>query len=267
MKRFFSLAGKALLFLYVFLLTVVAGAQNVKTYIPPAAFQLKSVVVEEVYKNFPDLEPKAYIPALIEHESCLSLKHSRCWNTKSQLKTYWNPKETNRINREEGAGLGQLTRAWYKDGRLRFDSLTELKNKHKNQLVDLNWGNIYTRVDLQVRAIVLMTRDNYKSLYDVKDNWERLAMTDSAYNGGLSGLQKERRLCGLTKGCDPGKWFGHVENTSVKSTDVLYGGRSPKEINRAHVADILLTRLPKYRDNYWPQEEILDYWTEQEVIE
>lgn len=250
MKRLFSLAGKALLFLYVFLLGAAAGAQNVKTYIPPAAFQLKPVVVEEVYKNFPDLEPKAYIPALIEHESCLSLKHSRCWNTKSQLKTYWNPKETNRINREEGAGLGQLTRAWYKDGRLRFDSLTELKNKHKNQLVDLNWGNIYTRADLQVRAIVLMTRDNYKSLYDVKDNWERLAMADSAYNGGLSGLQKERRLCGLTKGCDPGKWFGHVENTSVKSTEILYGGRSPREINRAHVADTLLVRLPKYRAWY-----------------
>ena len=57
-----------------------------------------------------------------------------------------------------------------------------------------------------------------------------------------------------------------MENTSVKSTEILYGGRSPMEINRAHVVDVLFTRLPKYRDNYWPQEEVIDYWTEQEVI-
>ena len=91
-----------------------------------------------------------------------------------------------------------------------------------------------------------MTKRNWDSLYMIEDDWERMGMTDAAYNGGPGGLASDRRICGLKIDCDPNKWFGHVELTSNKSRKPLYGGRSAFDINRHHVKDVLITRRPKY---------------------
>jgi hypothetical protein len=176
------------------------------------------------------------VPALIEHESCISLTHSRCWQPTSRLKSA----------REEGAGLGQLTRAWRTDGTLRFDALAEMRQRHP-ALRELDWATIYQRPDLQIRALVLMSRGNWDALRGVPDYWERLAMADAAYNGGLGGVQNERRACHVRAGCDADRWFGHVEATCLKSRQPLYGGRNACDINRHHVADVLRTRMPRYR--------------------
>jgi hypothetical protein len=210
--------------------------QSPKTYIPPKAFQHFPTVIEEQQSHAPHLPSIPYIGALIEHESCISLKHSRCWETTSELKSA----------REWGVGLGQLTIAYNKDGSTRFDTLTELKNRHKEALKDLNWNNITKSPRLQIRSIVLLTNDNYVSLSTVPDPWERLKMSDAAYNGGRGGLQKERVACGLAKNCDPNIWYGHVEVFCLKSRAVLYGKRSACDINRDHVRDVFETRLPKY---------------------
>lgn len=223
-------------FLFMLLLPLMAVAQNTKTYIPPQAFQYFDTIKSESSKFMPELDQVYYLPGLIEHESCISLKHSKCWNPKSQLKS----------KREEGGGLGQITRAYTDDGKVRFDSLSDMAKRHKSELKELSWDNLYTRPDLQIRSIILMTRDNYRSLYDVKDNLERLKMSDIAYNGGLGGLQKERRVCGLAKDCDPNIWFGNVEKFCLKSKKPLYGGRNACDINRHHAEDVFHTRMPKY---------------------
>ena len=87
-------------YLAFFLLVVssLAFGQSVKTYIPPQAFEHKETIRYEINTFFPNIPEYNYIPSLIEHESCLSLKHSRCWKSTSELKS----------KREQGTGLGFL---------------------------------------------------------------------------------------------------------------------------------------------------------------
>lgn len=182
--------------------------------------------------------PKAaYLASLIEHESCISLKHSKCWNSQSRL----------RSDREEGAGLGQITRAFKADGSIRFDALSELKYKYPKELSELSWQVVYTRPDLQIRALTLMMRDNYQAFDKyVLDKHEAYAFADAAYNGGLGGVNHERRACKLTSWCDPNRWFDNVEKLCLKSKVALYGNRSACDINRHHVKDVINTRSDKY---------------------
>ena len=210
--------------------------QSIKTYIPQGAYVYKDAVLQQQQKYFPTIPLPAYSFSLIEQESCIHLKHKKCWNPKSQLKT----------SREEGAGLGQLTRAYREDGSLRFDSLQGIKNQYKQDLQDLSWSNIYQRPDLQIRAMTLMVRDTYKSLYDIKDPVHRLHFTDAAYNGGTRDIRKERIACGLKSNCNPQIWFDHVEHMKIKSTKPLYGTRSAYFINREHVEYVFHYRLNKY---------------------
>jgi hypothetical protein len=224
--------------LVVLLLPVLVFANaNVKTYIPKNAYEHLPTVKKEQQRLLPDFKYPEYFGGLIEHESCISLTHSRCWNSKSQLKT----------KREQGIGLGQLTRAYKADGSIRFDALSDIRRAHANELKELTWATVYQRPDLQIRAMLLMSKGNYNKLYNVKNEFERLAMTDAAYNGGLGGLLKERKQCGLKKNCDPQYWFGHIEKVCLKSKKALYAGRSACDINRHHVKDVLHTRMPKYK--------------------
>lgn len=217
-------------------------AIDARTYIPKNAGTYLPLVKTEVKTYFGELTIPWYAASLIEHESCISLTHSKCWNPASRFKTA----------REEGGGLGQLTRVYNPNGTIRFDSLAGMRQKYANELRDLSWSVLYTRPDLQIRALVLMSRDNYRALSMVPAPLERLAMADAAYNGGLGGVQKERRACGLRKGCDPNKWFGNVEKTCLKSKAVLYGKRNACDINRNHVVEVLTLRLNKYKPYFIP---------------
>ena len=214
----------------------LARAQDVRAYIPAAAEAHRSAFQAEQARHWPDHPRRELLPALVEHESCITLRHSRCWNPSSRLKSA----------REEGAGLGQITRAWHPDGRLRFDALQEMRERHP-ALREWSWANVYQRPDLQLRAVILKTRGDFQALRVVEDHGQRLAFADAAYNGGMGGVQKERRACGLKAGCDPQQWFGHVEHTCLKSRAPLYAGRSACDINRHHVHDVLVVRSPKYR--------------------
>lgn len=220
------------------LLASAANAQDVKTHIPANAHKHLPTLSAQVKEVWPAFFAPNYFGALIEHESCISLKHSRCWSPTSRLKT----------EREEGAGLGQLTRAYRKDGSIRFDALEESRRLDPKGLRDMRWDNIYQRPDYQMRVIILMTRQAWNRLSTlVPGSMERLAMTDAAYNGGLGGVLNERRACATRRGCDPNQWFGHVEHTCMKSKQPLYGTRSACDINRHHVHDVLHNRMPKYK--------------------
>lgn len=212
-----------------------ARAQDVRTFIPPSAQEHRAAFQAERQAHWPGHPRPAVLPALAEHESCISLRHSRCWNPTSRLLSA----------REEGAGIGQITRAFNPDGSLRFDALAEMRARHP-ALRELSWHTIYQRPDLQIRALVLKSRDDFTALGMIDDPMERLAFADAAYNGGMGGVQRDRRACQVAPGCDPQRWFNHVERTCTKSRAALYGKRSACDINRHHVYDVIVVRSPKY---------------------
>ncbi|MBC7621238.1 MAG: lytic murein transglycosylase [Candidatus Saccharibacteria bacterium] len=212
-----------------------AHAADVKTYVPPNAHKYIQLLKTEQLNRWPDHPRPELLAGLIEQESCLSLTHSKCWNPASKLKT----------PREEGAGFGQITRAYRTDGTQRFDSLQAMRETYPD-LSEWSWQNVYQRPDLQLRAIVLMSRANYQALRMVVATEPRLAFADAAYNGGLAGVQSDRRACGLKTGCDPQKWFANVEATCTKSRAALYGNRSACDINREHVEFVMRVRSSKY---------------------
>lgn len=229
-----------ILFALLIMLAGPVAAQNVATFIPPKAIELLPLVQKEACLIMPGFEYPYYFGSLIEHESCISLKHSRCWSPTSELKTA----------RERGLGLGQLTVAYNKDGSVRFDKLEELRTAYKQQLSELSWMTLKQRPDLQIRAIAVMTNASYKALFTVTAPWERIKFVDYAYNGGLGAVKKDRMLCGLKKGCNPQIWDGNVELTSAKSRAPIYGTRSAFDISRHHVHDVTVTRLPKYQQYF-----------------
>lgn len=216
-----------------------ARAESVQTFVPAAAQQLAPLALQEIEAYWPGMPSRSYLGALVEQETCTTLRHRSCWSPTARLKTA----------REEGAGLGQFTRAWGGDGRLRFDALAEVRALAPVDLQELSWDNVYQRADLGLRAVLVKLHDCDTRLQrlgrfgaDV-----RVAFCDAAYNGGAGGLQSDRKLCALKPGCNPGQWFGHVEHTSGKSRAKWQGyGQSAFDINREHVRMAVLVRRPKY---------------------
>ncbi|MBN9411330.1 MAG: hypothetical protein J0H69_19470 [Burkholderiales bacterium] len=209
--------------------------------VPAPAKTLAPLVVDEIERRWPEIPRRSYIGALIEKETCITLTHRSCWSTSARLKT----------SREEGAGLGQITRAWTADGALRFDALAETRAMAPQDLAELNWTSVYIRADLGIRAILVKLEDCDDRLKRLGsfEPLVRVAFCDAAYNGGWGGLQQDRRLCALKPGCDAGQWFGHVEHTSSKSRTKWQGyGQSAFDINREHVASTvpLAPRRGKY---------------------
>lgn len=216
-------------------------AQDIRTYVPPQAIQHLPTLKNEQERFWADHPKASYLAGQIEKESCITLKHARCWNPKVTLKTH----------REYGAGLGQLTKAYRTDGSIRFDALSEIKFKHKKELAELTWDNILERPDLQMRAVTLKMRDNYqyyeKYSYNITEAYLFAAVS---YNGGIGGLDNERRACKLASWCDHTKWTDNVEKLCLKSKSPMYGTRSACDINRAYPKDVLYTRSPKY-NKFW----------------
>jgi hypothetical protein len=213
------------------------GADTTLTYIPKNAVPLLPTLRSVQVRLFPDNPIPMYMGALVEQESCISLTHSKCWAADSELNT----------SRELGAGLFQITKAYSKNGKVRFDTLADLKKQYPDELLELTWENIEDRPDLQLTAGTLLVKQNYDKLYYVPTAFDRMAMTDSAYNGGYGAVVKARTACGMSKGCNPNIWFGNVENYLPQSRAALYGSRSAYDINREHVTNVMSLRLWKYR--------------------
>lgn len=200
----------------------------------PAGFAKYGPVLKaEQQRLWPDHPAPALLASLVEQESCASLRSRGCWNPAAQLKTA----------REEGAGVGQITRAYRADGTTRFDAMADLRTQYGTELGALSWSTVYQRPDLQMRAVVLMSRDSARQFRSAP---AMLEFGDAGYNGGPAGVQRERRACALSVNCDPGQWFGQVELHCLKSSVALYGGRSACDINREHVHNVFRVRPAKY---------------------
>jgi hypothetical protein len=170
----------------------------------------------------------AFIIAMIEVETCTSKWSRMCW---SPIATY-------RTKREYGVGLGMLTKTYYKNGRVRTDTLKYLKKKHRS-LRKMSWGNIKTQPRLQIRAVILMTRSLWVSLRGVKTK-QRIPMVISAYNQGLGSLRNDIRRCKQLSFCNPKKWYGHVNRIRTTS-------KRAHRINRRHVRKVMRVVSPKVK--------------------
>ena len=58
------------------------------------------------------------------------------------------------------------------------------------------------------RAQILYMTVIGRSYWASPDKW---ALSQAAYNGGPGWIKRERRLCAATPGCDPRRWYRHVE--------------------------------------------------------
>lgn len=201
--------------------TLLSAEQSVPAPAVVILPQLKAVQLKEW--------PKAPIPSFlagqIEQETCITLKHKKCWNTHAELKT----------DRERGVGLPQLTKT------AKFDNIQLAKDA-------LKWNGSEYDLVFQLRSLVWFDLKNFNALKGIPDERERLHFTLSAYNGGLGGVLKDRSLCQKQyPKCDPNKWFGNVERTSTKAKAPLKGyGQSFFMINRGYVDNIINKRRLKY---------------------
>lgn len=224
------------LFILFIPMTLVHGL-NVRTDIPKNAYYYENTVREEVFKFTPYIKNYRYFYALIEHETCISLSHRRCFSRFSEFRT----------RREQGLGLGMITRAWRKNGSLRYDNLAWLRKRHPKHLSGVYWSNLRQKPRAQIDALLFLWDYNYKAIPKHIKKEHRMAMADAAYNGGLGRIKIDRRKCGLRAGCNPNLWWGNVEKTCGASKKPIYDTRSPCYINRHHVRDVMKVRMKKYK--------------------
>lgn len=199
---------------------------------PPAAVHLLPVLQAEQRAWWPDHPMPSTLGAQVEQETCPSLRHPKCWSPRAELRTA----------RERGVGLGQITRT------ARFDALAELRTQFPRHLAAWAWeADTLYDPRLQLRGLVLMDLRNWRAIQAAADDAERLAMALAAYNGGLGGLASDRRACAGTPGCDPARWWGHTERTSLKAKTAVAGyGRSFFAINRDYVHNVVFVRRGRY---------------------
>lgn len=197
--------------------------------LPPNAQIYLPVLQAEIARGWPSANPGSMLAAMIERETCVSLKSPKCWSPKAELRT----------SREYGFGFPQLTIT------PKFNKFEEVKRLDAS-LSRWEWSDRYNPV-YQLRALVVMNRFDYERLSMVPDGWQRMAMTASAHNGGLGGVFADQRLCKTLPGCNPLVWFGNVEAHSTKSSTKVSGyGQSFRDINRSYVRDVLYPRRTKY---------------------
>ncbi len=205
--------------------------------LPPNAVKYLPVLQQEKDRFWSDHPRPSTLGAQVEQETCIRLTHSKCWSPAAELKT----------SREHGVGLGQITRAFFPSGKTRFDALADLRRAFPEELADFNWDTNLYDPRLQLRALVLKDLQGYRLVQEAASDDDALAFAYAAYNGGFGGLNSDRRACAATRGCDPSRWFGHVEHTSLKAKKSVDGyKKSFFEINREYVNNIMHVRRPRY---------------------
>lgn len=90
-----------------------------------------------------------------------------------------------------------------------------------------------------IRALVSYNRWNWQRI-DVLSSCERMAMTLSAYNGGLGWVNRDRRLA-TQRGLDADVWFGAVEKVNAGRSAAAW------RENRHYPRRILYELAPRYQ--------------------
>ena len=198
--------------------------------IPALAAVYAPMLLAAIAALWPTMPEPSMLAGQIEQETCYSLTHPKCWNPKTELKT----------SREYGFGLGQLTIT------PQFNNFVEAK-KWDQSLAGWQWEDRFNP-DMQLKALVAYDRNLFLQIRFGLTAKDKLAFMFSAYNGGLGGLLKDRRMCAAVQGCNPDVWFGNVELHSFRSTTAVAGyGKSFFAINREYVVNVMNVRREKYR--------------------
>ncbi len=201
---------------------------NALKYIPILKSDIKQV-------SFPSQYPYA-MAGQVEQETCPYLKSKLCWNPRAQLKT----------SREYGFGLGQTTVAYNSNGSVRFNNFLMVTHKYK-ELSNWKWQDRFNP-KYQLMSLLLMMKSMYTFIkFPVANDYEKMAMTFEAYNGGLGGLLQDRALCMRIRTCNAAYWFNNISLYSTKSKKSMRGyGQSPFQISREYPFNILKIRMQKY---------------------
>lgn len=205
--------------------------------VPPAATKNLPILAQHIRSKWPQYKFPHFIAAQIEQETCISLKSSKCWTSRAELKT----------KREYGFSFGQFTIAYNADGSERFNAFEDVKKLDR----DLRGWDFKDRYDENygLMAVVVRDRSEHGYVTGAATELDQAAFAFSAYNGGRGSVLKDRRFCKTQPGCDPNRWFGNVEKYSYKPRTVTKGyGKSFFEINREYVSNILRVRSVKYAD-------------------
>lgn len=227
-----------LLILLVLAALVSCTARGLAQEVPPRAKVHAPQLSIAQQEYWPDAPMPWFMAGQVEKESCLSLTHSKCWNTRAELKT----------SREYGFGLGQVTIAYHADGSVRFNKWAELRTRHP-ELRRWSWEERFD-ASYQLTALVLMDRSLCRAFPDAFSIEDLLGFCLSAYNGGEGGVRQDRRLCSNTDGCNSRRWFGHVELHSMKTRMPWKGyGKSAYQINREYPHEVR-ARRSKYKQYF-----------------
>lgn len=223
-KSFFIAAAVAI--------ALSASLQSTQAQSPPklpndAAVMLPTLS-REIDRYWSDLQPREFVPALIEQESLFKVK--------ALLRT----------EREEGCGLGQFTRAYARDGTLRFDALEEAKQLDRS-LWEWTWKDC-ANAKYQLRAVVLTLRKNDRACSAfMLNSINAKACAAAQYNGGAGSISKRIRACRLDLNCKPNEWFGNLELKCPQSRVKVAGyGEDFCTINSKYPKRVF-DRMPKYR--------------------
>lgn len=195
--------------------------------LPGEAERLLPQLTVEIDKYWPDLQPREFVPAVIEQESL--------WKINAMLKT----------SREIGCGLGQFTKAMNADRSIRFDALAETRLLDPS-LAGWSWKDCYA-VQYQLRAVVLKLHQNDQRCRTIMHPGEDTKACDAAANnGGAGSVSKRIKLCSIIPGCDHKKWFGHLDQQCPQSKVKVQGyGEDFCTINSKYPGRVF-ARMPKY---------------------
>lgn len=197
--------------------------------LPNQAARDLPILKAEIQKNWPTLSRPSILAAQVEQESR--------WRQYAELKT----------KREYGFGYSQATIAYNARGVVRFDTMAELRTKYRG-LAGWSWADRFNPT-YQLRAVTLKNKATFNKMRPlVTYESTAFALMDAAYNCGEGCVYTRRRLCQQIEGCNPDRWFGHLEKFSGQSKTKWAGyGKSAHEITVGHVHNVLLVLRNKYR--------------------
>lgn len=209
----------------------------IHTTLPQKAIETIPILQEVVTTYWADFPiPTYYLAAQVEQETCSSLRSKWCWNSKAELKTA----------REYGFNLSQITIAYDKNGKERFNNFTEAKKLHPD-LKDWSWQDRWSPKKGLMTMLFMVKREYSAVGQGTENSLDGMRFAWAAYNGGRRDLIKQKAICAAIKGCDPYKWFGHVELHSIKRATPYKGySVSPKQINLNYVKNVSVIRFKKY---------------------
>ncbi len=186
-----------------------------------------------VRQHWPDAPHQEYFPGKVEQETCVNL--AKCWNPRVELKT----------SREYGCGLSEVTRAYRKDGSIRFDKLEEARHRYA-ALAGWNWDNRF-EPRYHFVFIALEAKRLYASMRPYfTDDINRWAAAMVSYNSGPGTVTDRRAVCSRVKGCDRTLWFGGLDTVMIPGEEKLLYGKPLYQRRNEYPHNIIHIRSAKY---------------------